>query len=195
MFMPVVESALLTGADYRRLTPEYPLGPRYQLIEGELWQMSAPNRFHQDISRNLCRIIDVFLLSYPIGVVYTAPFDVYLDEHNVLQPDLLFVSRERASVLVPAGVTGAPDLVVEILSPSTAALNRRRKRQIYARTGVAELWLIEPELRQVEVYELGRDTEQPVPIFGGVEGQDSSATPLLPGLPIDVAELFASRLG
>jgi Uma2 family endonuclease len=193
--MPAIESALLTASDYRRLTPEFPLGPRYQLVEGELSQMSAPNRFHQEISGNLHLIIGNYLRLHPVGVVYAAPFDVYLDEHNVFQPDLLFVSRERAAILVPEGVSGAPDLVVEILSASTAAVDRRQKRHVYARAGAAELWLIEPELRTVELSAFGRDAEHPAAVFGGGTGKDFFETPLLPGLRIVLAEIFASRLG
>ncbi len=186
----------LTADDYRELTPDFGAGgPRYQLVEGQLLTMAAPNRFHQKIVGNLFRVIDVHLQaqSSPVGDIYVAPFDVYLDETNVFQPDLLFVSAARAAkVLVPEGVRGAPDLAVEILSPSSALLDRRQKRQVYARAGTRELWLIDPILRQVQVYDLARDPERPGAFL---EETDALATPLLPGLTITLAEVFASRLG
>ncbi len=196
--MPVLESTLFTAADYRRLTPEWPLGPRYQLVEGELLQMPAPNRFHQEISANLFGIIWSYLRQHPIGIIYASPFDVYLDDRNVFQPDLLYVSDERAAmVLVPEGVRGAPDLAVEILSPSTAAFDRRLKLGIYARNGTGELWLVDPERHVVEVFVPAQDAQQPAYVYGGVDEDAPSAleTPRLPGLRITLEEVFASRFG
>lgn len=193
--MPVLESTLLTAADYRRLTPEWPLGPRYQLVGGELLPMSAPNRFHQKISGNLYLIIGKYLEQHPIGEIYASPFDVYLDDHNVFQPDLLYISNERAAtVLVREGAKGAPDLVIEILSPSTAALDRRRKLAIYGRLGTNELWLVDPERRIVEVFLPGQDAEQPAAVYGADENSAAVLeTPRLPGLRIALEEVFASR--
>src|SRR5437588_6676657 len=105
---------LLTAHHYR-LLPEN--GPRYQLIEGALYMAPAPNRYHQDISRNLEYILLDYLEEHPIGKLYDAPFDVYFDKHNVFQPDIVFVSKSRLSILTKAGAEGAPDFVVEILSP------------------------------------------------------------------------------
>jgi len=95
----------------------------------------APNRYHQDISRNIEFILLKYLEKHPIGKMYHAPFDVYLDDHNVFQPDIAFFSNERESVLTEAGAEGAPNFVVEILSPRTAQLDRVPKRRVYARSG------------------------------------------------------------
>lgn len=147
----------------------------------------APNRYHQDISRNLEFILLSYLKKHPIGKIYHAPFDVYIDEHNVFQPDIIFVSKERFSILTEAGVDGAPDLVVEILSPKTAKLDRENKRKIYARSGVQELWIISPDTQRVEIFRLPENAEKPVEIWG----QDEVFTsPLLPGLRIGTAEIF-----
>ena len=97
----------LTAAEYRTL-PE--TGPRYQLVEGDLYMAPAPNRFHQDISRNLTVSLANYLSTHPVGVFYNAPFDVYLTETDVFQPDLLIVLNENRGVLTDAGVEGAPDL-------------------------------------------------------------------------------------
>lgn len=195
--MPVLEGVpLLTTEDYQRLTPEWPLGPRYQLVEGELLQMSTPSRFHQEVLSNLHGIIWSYLRQHRVGVVYTSPFDVYLDQYNVFQPDLLYVSRERSDLLVREGMRGAPDLVMEILSPSTASLDRRRKAAIYARTGAGELWLVEPDAQTIEVYALEQSAEKPAAVYRFAE--DAAAvieTPRLPpGLRIALADIFASPL-
>ena len=163
-------------------------GRHYQVVEGELIMAPAPNRYHQEILSNLLFIFMSFLKKHRIGKVYPSPFDVCLDEINVLQPDILFVSNARRSVLTKAGAEGAPDLVIEILSPSNAALDRVRKRDVYARCGVAEFWIISPESRTVQVYRLQEDAAKPVLIRGEHETLES---PLLPGLTIDLREVFA----
>ena len=195
--MPVLEGAtLLTTEDYQRLTPEWPLGPRYQLVEGELLQMSAPTRFHQEVLSNLHGIIWNHLRQHRTGIVYMAPFDVYLDKHNVFQPDLLYVSREWAGMLVREGMRGAPDLVVEVLSPSPGNLDRRRKAAIYARTGASELWLIEPDAKTIEVYALEQSAEKSASVYRFTEDAGTAIeTPHLPpGLRIPLADLFAPPL-
>src|SRR3954454_12736588 len=98
----------LTVAEYKNL-PE--TGPRYQLIEGDLYMAPAPNRFHQDISGNILVIIANYLKKHRIGKVYAAPFDVYLDEYTVHQPDVLFVSKKN-DILTPAGAEGARYFIV-----------------------------------------------------------------------------------
>ncbi len=110
----------LTVEDYRSL-PE--TGPRYQLIEGDLYMAPVPNRFHQEISRNLQFKLHAYLRQTGIGKLFNAPFDVYLDETNVFQPDLLVVLNDRLGTLTEAGAEGPPNFVVEILSPKTRRLD------------------------------------------------------------------------
>lgn len=176
---------MLTVEDYKN-TPE--TGPRYQLIEGDLYMAPAPSRYHQEISGNLAFILLTWLKDHFIGKLYHAPFDVYLDEHDVFQPDILFVSNERSSILTDAGAEGAPDFVVEILSPKTARLDRDNKRKMYVRHGVRELWIIEPETRRILVYRPVENAEEPCAVYG--EG-DVFETPMFPGLRIDTREVFA----
>src|SRR5262245_48094282 len=120
----------LTVEDYRQL-PE--TGPRYQLVEGDLFMAPVPNRYHQDILRNVFFILCSYLKKHPIGVIYSAPFDVFLDEINVHQPDIVFVSKKN-DILTSAGAEGAPDFVVEILSPKTAFLDKGGKLRVNARS-------------------------------------------------------------
>lgn len=182
--MKPVPSDRATVEDYRA-TPQGP--PWYQLVEGDLVSEPAPNRYHQDIVGNLASLLGGFVRDRGLGKVYFAPFDVYLAEHDVYQPDLLFVSNERRHILTDDGARGAPDLVVEIVSPATAQLDKTRKRRIYAQTGVKELWLVDPILRQVHRYDFHRNPTRPVRI---IDEDERFETPLLPGLVISTADMF-----
>jgi Uma2 family endonuclease len=183
--MSTPQKVLFTVEDYTSL-PE--TGPRYQLVEGDLIVAPAPNRYHQQISGNLEFLLRAYLKEHPIGKIYDAPFDVYLDDVNVFQPDILFVSKERHGILTDRGAEGAPDLVVEILSPSSARLDLDRKKKVYARHGVTEFWAISPETRQVQIYRLQEQVERPVAIH---ERIDTFESVLFPGLKIDAGEVFA----
>ena len=174
----------LTVAEYRNL-PE--TGPHYQLIEGDLYMAPAPNRFHQDISRNLEVVLANYLLAHPVGVLYDAPFDVYLSEIDVFQPDLLIVLNENRRILTDAGAEGAPDFVVEVLSAKTRQLDLVNKKRVYARMGVKELWIIDPDQRGVTVYRFDQDPTDPV---ATLSGQGEVRAPLLPGLTIALPDVF-----
>lgn len=176
--------APLTAEDYRSL-PEG--GPRYQLIEGDLFMAPAPNRYHQDISLNLTLLLGKFLEKHPLGKLYAAPFDVYFDDINVHQPDLVFVSKKNFSILTAAGAEGAPDFLVEILSPKTAELDKKAKRRVFARAGVRELWIIDPEARRIRVYYLQQDAERPAATWSE---KDTFTSPHFPGLRINGAAVF-----
>lgn len=177
------ETELLTVEDYRA-TPE---GSRYQLVEGELIMAPAPNLQHQMIVWNLSQIFGRHLEKHPAGRMFFAPCDVYLSEHNVVQPDVLFVAKSRLGILSEDGVHGAPDLVVEVLSPSTAQLDTRTKRRLYAKHGVKELWLVDPSLLQIQRYDFARAAAKPVQLIAEAE---RFKTALLPGLTLTAAEIF-----
>jgi Uma2 family endonuclease len=174
----------VTAAEYRAL-PE--TGRPCQLIEGDLYMAPAPNRFHQDISRNIELRIAIYLETHPIGILYDAPFDVYLNNENVFQPDLVFIARENYRVLTDAGVEGAPDLVIEILSARTAQLDRHAKRRVYAEAGVKELWLVDPEAMNVTVFLLQHHATQAAAVY---HMTDRFSSNFLPGLVFEVAGFF-----
>jgi Uma2 family endonuclease len=182
--MNAVQLPPLTVEDYRSL-PE--TGPRYQLIEGDLFMAPAPNRYHQDISGNIQFLLRSYLEKHPIGKLYNAPFDVFLDEINAYQPDLVFVEKQNYSLLTDAGMEGTPDFVVEILSPNTAHLDKKAKRRVYLRAGVQELWLVDPETKLVHVYYLQKDAEHPAASYGQKE---TFTSPHFPGLKIKVSRIF-----
>jgi Uma2 family endonuclease len=182
--MALTQPILLTADDYRAM-PE--TGPRYQLIEGDLIMSPAPNRYHQDISRNLEFLLLKYLEKHPIGKLYHAPFDVYLTQYNVFQPDILFVAKERLSILTEAGAEGAPNLVIEILSPRTAVLDKESKRKVYAREGVEELWILDPAKKTVAQFRLQEDPAEPAAVHGLKHAFGSLC---FPGLKLRVRDIF-----
>lgn len=183
----IASSNLLRVSDYL-LLPEG--GPRYQLIEGDFVMAPSPRKSHQEISGGIYVLLLEHIKRDRKGAVMIAPFDVYLDDHNVYQPDVLFISSAREKkILLDDGVHGAPDLVVEVLSPSTARLDKDSKRRVYARHGVSEMWLIDPELRTVQIYRFKENAERPVAYL---EMGDTLTTPLLPGLTVNLNSVFAS---
>ena len=162
--------------------------PYYELVEGELIMAPSPGSFHQDIALNIATQLRQHVRKHRLGKVCIAPLDVHLSETTVLQPDVLFLANPVAPRFQADGVHGAPDLVVEIVSPSNGPLELKRKRPLYARHGVKEQWLIEPTLEQIHRYDFTTDVAKPVKIY---DNDESFETPLLPGLVIDAAEVFA----
>jgi Uma2 family endonuclease len=129
-------------------------GKRYEILEGELVVTPAPNLGHQGASIALSTILYLHVEQHGLGTVLAAPCDVLLSEISVVEPDLLFVSRERREIMERAFVRGAPDLVVEILSPSTARRDREAKMKLYGQYGVPNYWLIDPEAREALAFAL-----------------------------------------
>jgi Uma2 family endonuclease len=174
----------LTVENYK-LLPE--TGPRYQLIQGDLYMAPAPNRFHQEISRNLQFELHSYLKRNPIGKLFNAPFDVFLDEINVFQPDIIIVLSERLGILTEEGAEGAPELIVEILSPKTRRLDLINKKQEYARAGVKELWIIDPEPRILIVHQFPPDGFENIRQVGE---EDTLSTDIPPGFSLAVRTIF-----
>jgi Uma2 family endonuclease len=162
-------------------------GPRYELVEGELFMMPPPNLFHQSISINLAALIKGYLRKERIGKVWCAPIGVILSEDVVLQPDVVFVSSERKSLLSDRGIEGAPDFVTEILSPGTERYDRGAKRSLYARFGVTEMWLIDPKRKEISVFHLQQDSDKPAAVHGG---KDQFECMTFPKLTFDCAQIF-----
>ncbi len=180
-------SNLLSVSDYL-LLPEG--GPRIQLIEGDFFMAPSPRKSHQNIGGTIFILLHEHVKRSRKGAVMIAPFDVYLDDNNVYQPDVLYVAAAREKkILLDDGVHGAPDLVVEVLSPSTARLDKDAKRRVYARAGVLEMWLIDPELRSVQIYRFKENADRPVAYL---ELADTLTTPLLPGFSVKLDKVFGA---
>ncbi|MFQ5794295.1 MAG: Uma2 family endonuclease [Candidatus Bipolaricaulia bacterium] len=177
-----------TYQDYKSL-PESE-AERYELLEGELVMVPSPSFEHQRISGNLEFLLRNFVQQNDLGIVLDAPFDVHFieeGEDKVAQPDILYVSKERSHVITEEEIRGAPDLVVEILSPGTAERDRGYKKTLYARHGVVEYWLVDPEAKTVEVFAQGEQGFETVRVYQRSEVLNS---PLLKGLEIDLQEVF-----
>ena len=165
-------------------------GKRHELIDGEHYVTPAPNMKHQGVSANLLGMIWSHLQSHAIGKIYAAPTDVVFSHFDVVEPDLLFVSEARREVLTKANVQGAPDLVVEIGSPSTRRRDEKLKHQLYERFNVTEYWVVDPDIDVVRVYRIENGKYTRVQELS-VDHDDVLTTPLLPGLELPLSEIFA----
>ena len=132
-------------------------GKLLQLIDGDFIMAPAPNLKHQEVSRNIGTEITKYLEKNPIGKILYAPIDYYVDKYNVVQPDLVYISKERYNILFDKGIKNAPDLIIEIISTGTEETDRNLKKDLYWRTGVREYWIVDLEKENIEVYKLGDD--------------------------------------
>lgn len=173
----------LTVEDYWELPDD---GRRYEVLEGWLEVTPSPVFWHQKISGKLHYLLLSFLRDHPLGEVVAAPMDVILAIDTVCQPDLLFIRRERVAQIVRDRIWGAPDLVVEILSPGTAKRDRFTKAQIYARHGVDEYWIVDPDARTIQRHTLRGNVYGEPEVLGPSQILE---TPLLPGLKVAVEEV------
>jgi Uma2 family endonuclease len=163
-------------------------GKRREVLGGELIVNPAPRRDHQEIVANLDWILQRFLRPSGSGRVYTHPVDVYLGRHDIVQPDLIVIRDERLGIYRPEGIiVEPPDIVVEILSPSSRGIDLVRKMALYARSGVSEYWIADPERRVLVLNRL--QGEDYVAVEPDTDGRIASST--LPGLRIDPAEVFS----
>ena len=165
-------------------------GLRHELIDGEHYVTPSPNTKHQKVSLNLTLRLGSWLEQHSLGQIFYAPFDVVFSHFDVVEPDLLYLSHERAAqVLTDANVQGVPELVVEIGSPTTRRRDETIKRALYERAGVLDYWVVDPELDVVRVYR--RDGERFArPHELSAEAGDVLTTPLLPGLELTLDDVF-----
>lgn len=147
----------------------------------------SPSRRHQDTMQQLNKHILNYVEQNHLGFVYFAPLDVVLSDHDVVQPDILFVSHSRRQILKEANIEGAPDLIVEIVSPGSRERDRLIKKGLYARYGVSEYWLVDLEKRTIEVLSLKQGGYQLVAIFSA---EDTLSSPLFPNLSFLVESVF-----
>ncbi|RLE13973.1 Uma2 family endonuclease [Candidatus Aerophobetes bacterium] len=181
--MKAVTNIKFTYQDYLLL----PEDKRYEIIEGELIIVPSPGFTHQSISGNLGFLLRRFIREKKLGIILNAPMDVVLSEENVVQPDILFISKKRASIITEKNIQGAPDLVIEILSPNTKKKDSILKRKLYAKFGVKEFWLVDPEKKEIEVLTFKKEGFERT----GLYHQDEVLiSPLLPGLKIPLREVF-----
>jgi Uma2 family endonuclease len=165
-------------------------GLRHELIDGEHYVTPSPSTKHQRVLRNLILLVGQWLRVHPVGELFPAPFDVVFTPSDVVEPDLLYMSNERAAeILTDANVQGVPELVVEIGSPSTRRRDETIKRRLYERAGVSEYWVVDTELDVVRVYRReGESFARPAEL--SAEAGDMLTTALLPGLALHLVDIF-----
>jgi Uma2 family endonuclease len=163
-------------------------GNRYEVIAGELYVSPSPGIRHQRVLTKLLRSLGDYVDSQELGDLLVGPIDVLFAEGDYLAPDLVFVRRERMSIESKRGIEAAPDLVVEILSPSTARRDRNLKRDRYQHFGVPEYWIVDPDKREIIVH--GKDRSIPEVCSRTLTWQPSADKP---GLDLDIAGLFPAE--
>jgi Uma2 family endonuclease len=173
----------LTYADYLK-TPD---DERYELLNGELVMAAAPLLYHQYILRKLLNKMSDYIDERNLGELYSSPADVVLSDTDVVQPDLLFVSSHRSHILTRENVRGAPDLVVEILSPATAERDRTIKLDLYAQHGVKEYWIVDSDARTITILVRRESRFEVAGIYR--EGQ-TLRSPTLAGFTIELDGIF-----
>jgi Uma2 family endonuclease len=181
------EAIKFTYEDYLHLPEE----KRYEIIDGDLIMVPAPSISHQDISLNLAIILRKFVREKSLGVILCAPCDVILSEVDIVQPDILFISKERLNIITEDNIRGAPDLVIEIISKSSEYRDRVIKRKLYSKYGVKEYWIVDPEKKEIEVLELKESGLERVRSYGQREVMERG---LIEGLKVDLKEVFGKIL-
>lgn len=182
--MPQTKQAF-SYQDYLALPDER----RFELIEGELCMVPSPGLFHQAITRNLVLLLGPHVKVLDLGVLLPAPMDVVLSEHDVVQPDVLFVSQARRAIITDTCIRGAPDLVIEVVSPTHRERDVLVKKALYARHRVREYWIVDPETRTIEQLLHADEGFRSRGLFSSGESLES---PVLPGLAVPVAAIFES---
>jgi Uma2 family endonuclease len=178
----------LTYEDYAQIPDD---GRRHEIIDGLHYVSPSPTRTHQVTLLKLALRLAPFAQEHQLGEIYPAPFDVLLSPHDIVQPDLQFVSTARLGIVTEANVKGAPDLAIEILSDSTRRRDENLKRDRYEQLGVQEYWLLDGSRKTVRIFRRmqgsGFDTATELTAAAG----QVLTTPLLPGLELPLREIFS----
>jgi Uma2 family endonuclease len=179
----VVEKKTYTFKDYQAL----PEGVPYQLIAGDLIMTPSPAPYYQDILRNLGLALASFVKERGLGKVYLAPLDVYLTEKDAYQPDIMFISKDRLNIIGESRIEGAPDVVVEILSPATAYYDLRTKKDVYEKSGVKEYWVVDPLQHSVEIFE---NKKGHLELVSAVKGEGEARSKQIGAFHVLLKEIF-----
>jgi Uma2 family endonuclease len=140
-------NARFSYQDYRMLPEDI----RYEILDGELCLVSSPNTKHQRVSKKLLVALARQVEERNLGEIFVAPYDVILSDDNIVQPDILFIAGGRVGLVGELNLRGAPDLVIEILSTGSRKKDLETKKKIYARFGIGEFWIVNPDAETIEV--------------------------------------------
>ncbi len=160
---------------------------RYELIRGEFFMSPAPNMWHQSVSRDIEFKIARFLEDSGLGKVFYAPCDVVLSNEDVVQPDIIFVSKENLHIITQDNIKGSPDLLIEIISKNSAQRDRIIKKKLYEKCGVHEYWLVNMDKKEIEVLILNKGNYE---TYGVFQSQDTLSSVVLKGFYFKVEEVF-----
>ena len=189
MAIAVRNEVKFTYEDY--LTYDIDSDRRYELIGGEFFMSPAPNMWHQRISREIEFRIICLLRETGLGEVFNAPCDVVLSNEDVVQPDIIFISKENQQIITQDNIKGSPDLLIEIISKSSAQRDRIIKKRLYEKYGVHEYWLVNMDKKEIEVLTLANGTYE---IYGVFQSQDTLSSIVLKGFHFKVEEVFCSLM-
>jgi Uma2 family endonuclease len=162
-------------------------GKRREIIEGELFVTPSPLTLHQRIVMRLSISLGHFVESRQLGELFAAPFDVVFSDFDVVEPDLLYISKARAGFLTNKNVQGAPDLIVEVLSESTARMDRSVKLKLYGKHGVQEYWMIDPDGPSADIYRRG---DAGLDLAAKLSASDVLTSPMFPGFSLPLRKLI-----
>ena len=163
-------------------------GKRYEIIDGELYVAPSPTTKHQRSTLRLSMSLDLHVRPPRLGEIFIAPYDVVLANDAIVQPDVVYVSRARRSIITEPNVQGAPDLVVEVISPSSTRRDQETKRDLYARYKVPNYWLVHPVEEWIRAYELGQDGTYE--LVAEAHGDAAFSAPPFADLSIQLSDLW-----
>ena len=183
-------------SDYVKIPDD---GKRLEILNGELIMSPSPIAVHQRVIKKLTIQLDNIVEDNNLGEVFIAPFDVILDKYNIVQPDIFFISTENQNIvteknITDKNITGSPDLVIEVLSPSTAYNDLVTKKEIYEQFGVKEYWIIDPEKQWMEIYSLKKKSSaedaMKYSIFQRIEKHGKINSEIIPHLEVEFQKFF-----
>ena len=181
--LQIEKNKTCTYKDYEKL----PEGAPYQLIGGELVMTPSPVPYHQDILGKIFYELKKFVEEKRRGKVYPAPIDVYFSETDIYQPDIIFIEKKRLNIIGEKKIEGPPDLIIEILSPSTAYYDLRAKKDVYEQSGVKEYWIVDPMQKTIEVFVNKKGKFE---LLGSAKVEGAVKSDILKGLSMEAKKIF-----
>ena len=183
--MAVITAPKITVKEFFEMDLEE--GYYYELINGIIVKKQAPKPIHQNASMNLSRILSNYVFENKLGKLFASPIDIFFDDYNNTQPDILFIKKERDFIITDRGIEGSPDLIVEILSPSSFKRDKKEKFELYMQFGVQEYWIVDPYYKSIEVFVL--ENNKYVLAFEASEAGIIQSK-VLEGLSLEISTVF-----
>ncbi|MEW6238349.1 MAG: Uma2 family endonuclease [Candidatus Omnitrophota bacterium] len=180
---PIASSIQFTYEDYLHFSDD----KRYEIIEGEVYMVPSPLTYHQKVSIRLERFVEDYVIERDLGEIYHAPLDVVLSDIDVVQPDILFISNDNDGIITEKNIQGAPDLVIEILSPSSDHKDKVLKKKLYAKYGVKEYWLVDPGAKEIQVFTL---KDAALTLWNAYRLDEIMQSALWPELKLELKSIF-----